>query len=63
MFVLFNQDKQFIAYSDDNFPDFPTLNVFKLKIPEEQSDLSQWKWEGDMFNGKMTKIKLEKDEK
>jgi hypothetical protein len=54
MFVLFNKDKKFIGYSND-IPDLPTLGIFKLKIKEEQSDLTIWKWDGDM-NGKMVKI-------
>jgi len=52
MFVLFNRDKKFIGYSDD-IPDIPTLNVFKLKLPEAVNDIIKYEWIGDMFNGKM----------
>jgi hypothetical protein len=56
MFVLFDKNKNFIGYSDD-IPDLPTLNVLKLKLPKEKEDISKWKWEGNMFNGKMIPIK------
>ena len=52
MFVLFNKDKNLIGYSED-MPDFPHLNIFKLKLPEETSDIKKWEWVGDMLNGKM----------
>jgi hypothetical protein len=55
MFVLFNKEKQFIGYSKD-MPDLPTLNIFKLELPEELSDITKWKWIGDMFKGKMVPI-------
>jgi hypothetical protein len=55
MFVLFNNEKQFVGYSED-IPDLPTLSIFKLKLPEEVSDIKKWKWVGDMFNGKMIPI-------
>lgn len=55
MFVLFNKDKKFVGYSED-IPDTPTLNIFKLKISDDKKDLSKWKWQGDMFSGKMVKI-------
>jgi hypothetical protein len=54
MFVLFNKDKNFIGYSED-IPDLPTLNIFRLKLPEDKQDITEWGWEGDMFNGKMVK--------
>lgn len=54
MFVLFNKDKNFIGYSED-IPDLPTLNVFRLKLPEDKQDITEWGWEGNMFNGKMVK--------
>jgi hypothetical protein len=56
MFVLFDKNKNFIGYSPD-FPDTPNLNIFKLKLPEEQSDITKWVWDGDMITGKMIKIK------
>jgi hypothetical protein len=56
MYVLFDKNKNFIGYSPD-FPDTPNLGIFKLKLPEDQSDINEWTWEGDMFTGKMVKIK------
>ena len=56
MFVLFDKNKNFIGYSED-IPDLPTLNVLKLKIPEEKKDISKWRWEGNLLNGKMVPIK------
>jgi hypothetical protein len=52
MFVLFNNNKEFIGYGDD-VPDIPILNIFKLKLPEHVSDITKYEWSGDMFNGKM----------
>jgi hypothetical protein len=57
MFVLFNKEKQFVGYSED-IPDLPTLNIFKLKLSDDVSDITKWKWEGDMFNGKMIPIEI-----
>jgi hypothetical protein len=56
MYALFDKNKQFIGYSPD-FPDTPGLDIFKLEIPEDKSDITKWKWEGDMFNGRMVEIK------
>jgi hypothetical protein len=60
MYALFNKDKKLVGYSED-FPDTPNLDIFKYEILEEQSNLMEWKWEGDMLNGKMVKKNLEKD--
>lgn len=57
MLVVFNKHKQFVGYADDEFPDMPNLELLTLRIPDEQSDLTVWWWEGDMFNGRMVKIK------
>lgn len=58
MYVLFDKTGNFIAYSD-NFPDLPNTDIFKLKLKEEESDVSKWHWEGDMFNGRMVKKSIE----
>jgi len=55
MFALFNKEKQFIGYSED-IPNLPNLNIFKLKLPEDKSDITKWEWAGDMFTGKMIPI-------
>lgn len=60
MYALFNKEKKLIGYSGD-FPDTPNLDVFKIKIPEEKSNLMEWKWDGDMLTGNMVKINLEKN--
>jgi len=56
MFALFNKERKFIGYSED-IPDLPTLNIFKLKLPENQKDITKWRWEGNFPDGKMVKIK------
>jgi hypothetical protein len=53
MFVLFNKDKKFIAYTED-FPD--NSNFFKREIPADKSDLSVWRWEGDYESGSFVPI-------
>lgn len=58
MYALFNKEKKIIGYSED-FPDTPNLDVFKVKLPEEKSNLMEWKWCGDMLTGNMVKINLE----
>ena len=55
MYALFGKDHKFIGYSND-IPDMPTLNIFKMEIPKDKSDITKWKWVGDMFNGEMVKI-------
>jgi hypothetical protein len=60
MYALFNKNKELIGYSED-FPDTPNLDVFKIKIPENEKNLNEWNWVGDMLNGKMQKITLEKN--
>ena len=60
MYALFNKNKQLIGYSD-NFPDTPNLDVFKIKIPENKKNLNEWCWVGDMLNGEMKKINLDKN--
>lgn len=53
MFVLFNKNKAFVGYS----PDIPeNSDLLKIKIPESQSDITVWKWEGDFDNGKMVPL-------
>ena len=56
MFVLFNQDKKFISYSEEPL-DVPNSGIFNLKIPDDKQDITKWEWVGDMFNGKMVKRK------
>jgi hypothetical protein len=53
MFVLFNKNKSFVGYS----PDIPeNSDLLKILIPESQSDISIWKWEGDYDNGRMVPL-------
>lgn len=59
MYILFNRYHEVVGYSPD-IPDTPNLNIFKVKIPEDQRDLTKWKWQGDMLTGKMVKIDVEK---
>lgn len=55
MFALFNVEKQFIGYS----PDIPeNTNILKKEIPEEQSDVILWRWEGDYDNGRMVHVDI-----
>lgn len=60
MYALFNKNKQLIGYSED-FPNTPNLDVFKIKIPENKKDLNEWHWVGNMLDGEMQKITLEKN--
>lgn len=49
MFAVFDKNKTFISFSDQNFGgDF----LFR-EIPEEQSNLLKWRWDGDYDNGSM----------
>lgn len=59
MYAIFNKNNKFVGYSDTDFPDYPNLEILKLKIPEEQCDLSKWWWEGDMLTGKMVEQKIQ----
>lgn len=55
MYALFNNEKKFIGYSPDegNHP-----NIFKIKIPQEQSDIRLWQWEGNYDDGKMVPLDI-----
>ena len=52
MFVLFNQNKEFIAYS----PVVPSEHLLAKFIPEHQQNLQFWKWQGDFDTGKMVSV-------
>jgi hypothetical protein len=40
-------------------PDIPeNSNILKKEIPEEQSDVTLWRWEGNYDNGKMVSIDI-----
>ena len=55
MFVLFNSEKRFIGYS----PDIPeNSNILKIEIPEAQSDITLWRWEGSYDNGRMVPVDI-----
>lgn len=52
MIAVFNQNKNFISFSNEKFDgDF----LFK-EIPEEQSNLFEWRWEGNFDDGGMVKL-------
>jgi hypothetical protein len=53
MYALFDKNHKFFGYADSDFPDDPKLEIFKLEIPEECSNLLEWEWVGDMHTGKM----------
>ena len=50
MYALFNEYKEFIGFTPD---DVEHPNLFKKKIPDEQSDIRFFHWEGDFDSGKM----------
>jgi hypothetical protein len=50
MFALFNSEKKFIGFSPDILDND---KVLKIRIPDEQSDIRLWRWEGDYDTGKM----------
>jgi hypothetical protein len=54
MFALFNLNKSFIGYSD-NIPEHLNKGFLKIEIPEDQRDLTKWRWDGD-FDGKMVDL-------
>ena len=56
MIALFNQEKKFVGYSQDDLP-FP--NLLRKQISEECSDLNLWKWSGDYDTGQMVSINEE----
>jgi hypothetical protein len=50
MFALFDENKKFAGFS----PDIPSdSKILKIKLPDEQSDIRFWHWEGDYDSGKM----------
>jgi hypothetical protein len=52
MFAVFNQNKNFISFSNEKFDgDF----LFK-EIPENQSNMFEWRWEGNYDDGQMVKL-------
>lgn len=52
MFAIFDQNKNFISYSDEKFDD----RFLSREIPQEQSNLLEWRWDGNYDTGKMVKI-------
>ena len=52
MYVVFDLNKNFISYSDNMFGG----NFLFKEIAEEESDILNWRWDGDYDNGKMVKL-------
>jgi hypothetical protein len=55
MYVVFDLNKKFISYSDNMFGG----NFLFKEIAEEESDILNWRWEGDYDTGKMVKLENE----
>jgi hypothetical protein len=55
MYVIFDKNKKFIGYANEEFPEMEKLELQAIKINRDESDLSQYRWIGDMDSGKMTK--------
>lgn len=52
LFAVFDQNKNFISFSNENFG-----GGFLFKeIPQDQSDLLKWRWEGNYDNGGMVSL-------
>lgn len=56
MYVVFDQTKNFISYSDDIFETQSDFNLYFKKIPSDKSDLLKWRWDGDYDTGQMVLI-------
>jgi len=55
MFVLFNKEGTFIGYS----PDIPeNTELLKKEIPNSQSDITMWRWDGDYQTGRMIPLDI-----
>jgi hypothetical protein len=54
MFAVFDQNKKFISYSDQQFAG----NFLFKYISPEKSDLLSWRWDGDYDTGKMVSVSV-----
>lgn len=54
MYVVFDENKNFISYSDSIFQ--TQVNLFFKEIPSDKSDLLKWRWDGDYDTGQMVLI-------
>jgi len=52
MFAVFNQNKNFISFSNEKFDG----NFLFKEIPDDQSNLLEWRWEGNYDDGHMVKL-------
>jgi len=52
MFAVFNQNKNFISFSNEKFDG----NFLFKEIPDDQSNLLEWRWEGNYDDGYMVKL-------
>jgi len=55
MYAVFDLNKTFISYSDNMFGG----NFLFKEIAEEESDILNWRWDGDYDTGKMVKLENE----
>jgi hypothetical protein len=55
MFALFNLNKSFIGYSD-NIPEHLEKGILKIEIPDDRSDLTKWRWDGNYEDGQMVNL-------
>ena len=56
MYVVFDQNKNFISYSDNIFETQKDLNLYFKEIPPDKSNLLEWRCEGDYHTGQMVLI-------
>jgi len=54
MYALFNKDKVFIGFSEE----IPHKSIIAKEIPSEQSNLTEWRWQGDYDTGKMVSLSV-----
>lgn len=57
MYAVFDKNKTFLSFSDKIIPmDNSSLNFFFKEIPEDKSDILNWRWDGDYETGGMVPI-------
>jgi hypothetical protein len=56
MYAIFNLNKEFLSFSENEMGN----NFLSKEIPEEKTNLLEWKWIGDYDSGGMKKINIKK---
>jgi len=56
MYAIFNLNKEFLSFSENEMGS----NFLSKEIPEEKTNLLEWKWIGNYDSGEMKKINIKK---